>query len=315
MLGKKTQPLRAVVSGATSFIGSAVVNALLANDYEVFGLVRRNSQARDMLLRHDSFHEVNCDIAETEIWTEAIGHADIFYHFAWGGPGAEGRANAQLQYRNALNTLECIRASAKIGVSRFLFAGSQAEYGVVSGITTEETPCNPILEYGKNKLYVCQQAPHIAEALGIEYIHARIFSVYGPKDHPYTLVPSCIRCFLTGDTMELSTCTQKWNFLHVRDAARILVLLGNCDLHGHGHIVVNVAGSDTRILRDFVEEIHALCGYKGRCAYGDRKGMERPVDNWPDIGRLRTLIDWNAEVPFQEGIKELIRNYLREKGE
>ena len=304
--------LRVVVSGATSFLGSSVAEALLANGYEVCGLVRASSNARHFLPRHPRFHEISCDIAETALWTEAIGRADRFYHFAWGGPGMSGRADADLQYRNVLDTLACVRASKALGVRRFLFAGSQAEYGRVCGITTEQTPCDPILEYGKNKYRVYQRASRLAAELGMEYVHARIFSVYGPKDHPYTLIPVCIRGFLSGETIELSTCDQKWNFLHVRDAARALLLLGECDLQGRNSLAVNVASSDTRVLKSFVEQIHRLCGNRGSCAYGSRHTDEAPVDNWPDIGLLQSLIGVQEEVSFEDGIAELIEMNLRE---
>ena len=306
------RPQRVVVSGPTSFIGSAVTKALLNNGCEVFGLVRKTSKARNMLPRHPRFHEISCDISETEIWTEAIQHADIFYHFAWSGPGVAGRADVNVQRQNLLNSLECIRASAKLGVGRFVFAGSQAEYGKVDGIVTEMTPCNPVLQYGKSKFLISQEAPGIAREMGMEYVHTRIFSVYGPYDHPYTLIPSCIRCFLSGQTIELSPCTQKWNFLHVRDTASALVHLGDCDLRGRESVVVNVAGTDTRILKDFVEEIHRLCGNKGFCAYGSRQIEEQPVDNWPDISLLQSLIDWEPKVSFTDGILELIEMNLKE---
>ena len=95
-----------------------------------------------------------------------------------------------------------------------------AEYGIVDGIMGEEILCHPVSEYGKDKLEVCRRAGEDAKALGIDYIHARIFSVYGPGDHPWSLVSTCLDTFLKGGRMELGACTQQWNFLHVRDAAR-----------------------------------------------------------------------------------------------
>ena len=147
----------------------------------------------------------------------------------------------------------------------------------------------------------------------MEYLHTRFFSVYGPNDHPYTLIPSCIRCFLAGETMELSKCRNMWNFLHVRDAAEAAVLLAECELSDPA-VVVNVAGPDTRILRSFVEEIYRLCGERGVCGFGMRRVSEKPVDNWPDTTRLHTLIDWSARISFEEGIKELIQTEAAKAG-
>ena len=105
--------------------------------------------------------------------------------------------------------------------------------------------------------------------------------------------------------MELSECTNKWNFLHIDDAAEVTVRLAECELE-QPQTVVNIAGTDTRVLRDYVEEIHNLTGGLGRCAYGARKSVERPVDNWPDIRRLQRLTGWSPSVSFSQGIRALI---------
>lgn len=295
----------AVVSGATSFLGSAIVKKLLDRGCEVYGIVRPDSSARYMLPNNPRFHEILFDIKDTEKWSDEIGRADTFFHFAWGGPGIEGRSDPIIQKKSAEYAIEALKAASKIGVSRFFLSGSQAEYGKTYGKISEDTPCNPVLEYGKNKMHVCREAPRLAAELGIEYIHARFFSVYGPNDHPYTLIPSCIRTFLHDKTMELSECTNMWNFLHVDDAAEAAVLLAECDLK-EPSVLVNLAGSDTRVLREFVEEIYQLCGEKGRCAFGARHVSESPVDNWPDISRLQHMISWEQKVSFSDGIKALI---------
>lgn len=296
----------AVVTGATSFIGSAVCQALLNRGCEVFGIVRPESVSRNRLPTHPHFHEVLCELSNTEVWVSAIGQADSFFHFAWGGPGIDGRSNVDIQKQSANLAMLCVRAAARLGVGRFFLSGSQAEYGRVSGIIREETPCHPVLEYGKQKHDVSQRAPLLAQSLSMEYVHARFFSVYGPGDHPYTLIPSCIRCFCAGETMALSECTNRWNFLHVEDAAEATIQLMTCQLE-KPTCLVNLAGTDTRVLKEFVEEIHRLAGGKGRCDYGARKTAETPVDNWPDVGLLQHLTGWVPRIPFDQGIMALIR--------
>ncbi len=106
--------------------------------------------------------------------------------------------------------------------------------------------------------------------------------------------------------MEMSSCEQKWNFLHIDDAAKAIGLLTECDISGESSPVVILAGTDTRVLRDFVQEIYDLAGRNGECAFGVRRGSEPSVDNWPDVSKLCRLIDWKPKVPFAKGIEELI---------
>ena len=72
----------------------------------------------------------------------------------------------------------------------------------------------------------------------------------------------------------LGACTQKWNFIYITDlakAVRALLETPEAAFEGLGNPVFNVAGDDTRPLKEFVEEIHRLCKGGGNCLYGDRK--------------------------------------------
>ena len=299
---------RAVITGGTSFIGRYVTRELSKTGWEVFALVRPDSANKTAISESEHVHMLLCNLDETDQWTKTIGHADVFLHFAWDGVGAKGRADVLIQKKNIERTLLCLKAAAALGVKRFLFAGSQAEYGKCSGVIRETTPCSPVLEYGKGKLAVWREAGKLAGQLGIEYIHMRIFSVYGEGDHPWTLVESCINTFVQGGDMELSDCTQKWNFLHVKDAARAICALCDTVLAESGSIVLNVAGTDTRVLRQFVEAIYTAAGKKGRVKYGARRGnTEKVIGIEPDISRLLSMIDWRPMISFEEGVGEMVK--------
>ena len=231
--------------------------------------------------------------------------ADAWLHLGWEGAGSANRQNPQLQARNIGYALESLRTAAAIGCTRFLFSGSQAEYGIYRTVMKEEGACSPVSEYGKDKLEVCRRASQEAEGLGITYIHARIFSVYGPGDHPWSLVSTCIDTFLKGGHMEMGACTQMWNFLYITDAARALagLLLAKAPAG-----VYNVAGEDTRPLKEYIEEIHGLCGGKGTYEYGKRlPNAEGVVSLMPDISKLTRAAGFRQEVSFREGIREMLK--------
>ena len=104
--------------------------------------------------------------------------------------------------------------------------------------------------------------------------------------------------------MELGECTQQWNFLHVRDAARALTGLLLAKVPAG---VYNVAGEDTRPLRDYIEELYELCGRKGSCRFGSRPpNAEGAVSLVPDLSRLRAAVGFRQEISFEEGIRRLI---------
>ena len=307
--------MRIVVTGATSFIGRAVVEELLEKRHQVFAAVRPDSAGRGELeaMQRETGGQLTvlpvdlsaCGTLDRHPALE--GRADLWLHLGWEGSGSANRTNPEIQARNIGYALEALGAAARLGCTRFLFSGSQAEYGIADGLMREDSPCHPVSEYGKDKLEVCRRVGERAAELGITYLHARIFSVYGPGDHPWSLVSSCVDTFLKGGHMEFGACTQLWNYLYIKDAVRAITgLLLAKSPSG----VYNVAGNDTRPLREFIGEIHRLCGGRGTFEYGKRPpNAEGVVSLNPDTGKLYRAANFQPRISFEEGIREMIANH------
>ena len=108
--------------------------------------------------------------------------------------------------------------------------------------------------------------------------------------------------------MELGECTQKWNFLYIEDMAEVMtVLLERVDLPGG---IYNVAGEDTRVLREFVEEIHEIAGGRGTLEYGIFvQAKEGALSVCPDVEKLNRLLEgrWEEAYTFRQGIEETMK--------
>ena len=197
-----------------------------------------------------------------------------------------------------------------MGCGRFMFSGSQAEYGQHTDLITEESACAPRSAYGEAKLAMREEGEALARRLGITYLHGRIFSVYGPGDHPWTLVETCLDACLNGQEFRLGACTQLWNFLYIDDLASAAAALAELKESEIGKLespVFNLAGEETKPLRDFVEEINRICGGRGRLIYHARpENAEGLVNLAPSIEKLKTASGWRPQTDFQEGIRRLM---------
>lgn len=301
--------MRIVVTGATSFIGRAVTEELLSGGHQVIGTVRPDSPGRRLLPGKESGNLSILILSLSEIdgilkEPKMKGGADAWIHLGWEGAGSANRENPQLQARNIDYALNALKTASALGCTRFLFSGSQAEYGIVDGVMREDRECHPVSEYGKDKLKVLNLCAEKGGQLGITYIHARIFSVFGPGDHPWSLISTSMNTFLKGGVMELGACTQMWNFLYVRDCARALVGLLLAKAPGG---VYNVAGEDTRPLRSYIEELYRLCGGNGSYRYGKRPpNAEGEVSLMPDIQKLKDKVGFCQETSFETGIRRML---------
>lgn len=260
--------MKYVITGATSFIGLELMDHLLAQHHQVVAVCRPNSKGLSKIPSNAGV--VLVEMSEYGNLHKDIDHADVFVNLAWGGTGHDGRNVQEVQKENVTYTVAAMFAADKMGCKVFVEAGSQAEYGTVLDKITENTPCHPFSEYGKAKLEVKNELFELSEQLGIKYVHLRIFSLFGENDHPWTLVMSSIYKMLRNEPVDLSPCTQNWNFLYVKDAVKQIAGLCGYAVNSSDYIheVFNIASKDTRVLNEFVKEMYSLTQSKSELKFG-----------------------------------------------
>lgn len=301
--------MNVVVTGATSFIGAAAVKKLLEAQHRVIAVVRPDSSNLDYLydriagMNREGLAVVRLDLKNIEALGTGPEPVDVWLHIGWDGAGSNNRQNREIQQDNIRHSLKAVRAAAGAGCRRFIFTGSQAEYGIHHEPLTEETPACPVSEYGKAKWEFGRQAEVLCKQLNMEYIHTRIFSIYGPGDHPWSLIQTCLATWQQGGEMQLGECTQSWNFLYIEDMASALLHLLTEGPSG----VYNIASEDTRVLREYINELYSLCGSRGSYVFGKRApNAEGQADLIPDISRILKETTWRPVTSFTEGIYETL---------
>lgn len=294
-----------VITGATSFIGIDLINYLIAGNNKVFAVCRPNSGGISSLP-----HGVEVVIAEMSEYKDLydkIPFADVFINLAWGGTGHDRRDIVEIQEENVKYTIDAFNSANKMKCRLFVEAGSQAEYGSTIKAQTEDDECFPFSEYGKAKLKVKEELFKLSEFHDIKYIHLRIFSIYGENDHPWTLVMSAIDKMLKNETIDLSLCTQNWNFLYVKDAVRQIVTLCDYAIESNvfKHEVYNIASDDSRQLFFFVERIKELVGSISMLNYGAVK-PQNIVSLQPNMNKTKNIVRDLCEYSFDNVITRIL---------
>ncbi len=316
--------MKVLVTGVTSFLGVYTALQLLGEDHEVIGAVRPGSKNeavltergiakypnyRTVYLDFDKLPDAECGEEHFAEIVEKTGEGkkviDAWLHFAWDGIGSAGRENTDIQIQNIENAKKAYIMAKLLGAKKFIFAGSQAEYG--DGNHRSPRPISP---YGKAKRAFGRWATEqsllgqIYDKDAMQFIHMRIFSVYGDGDHKTSLVNTVLKGSIKKTPVVLGPCVQRWNYLEVRDCARaISILIESKDTRTD---VYDIAGNDSRVLKKYVQAMNEIAGGGAELEFGIRSNnAEGGYNMSPEILKLQRL-GFRQEISFEDGIGELV---------
>lgn len=292
-----------IMTGATSFLGRNTLSHLLSQGNTIYALVRKDSPKLPLLPDSPNLITIYGDLNDIDIIYNFVKKANYFLHFGWDGSGSLGRADTEMQNKNIAYSIKALKLAEKTNCSKFIFSGSQAEYGKTTEQIFETNKCSPISAYGKAKLEFSEYAFKYTQNKPIEFLHLRIFSVYGYGDRDNTLVDLCVKNFDADTHTQLGCCQQYWNYLYIDDFVFIITKLLNFPTKSG---IYNIASKDTRILRDFVEEIYDLSTKTGKYTFSaNEQNPEGSPTLQPNIDKLISIIGNFEFKLFSEGIKEI----------
>ncbi len=306
---------RVVVTGASGMIGATLIRQLVSLGVETLAIIRPNSEKRVNLPETELVKSVACDAADLGNFPldQAQGSYDTFFHFAWAGPYGAARDDVYLQHANIRYTLDAVALAKNLGCTAFIGAGSQAEYGPKVGVKlAPDTPASPVTGYGIAKLDAGRLGKLYAGQLGIRFIWARILSVYGPMDNPYTLVMSTIWKLLSGKEVCFTKGEQQWDFLFSEDAAVAFRLMAE---KGRDGATYCLGSGQTLMLREALECLGHMVDPGCRLHFG---GLPYPPNQvmylCADIDSLQKDTGFAPRISFEEGILRTIAWCRRETG-
>lgn len=286
-----------IITGVTSFLGSSVARHLISCGYIVFGIVRPKSKNLKKIKNIKSLKLIKIDFEKIKISdlidikdkkiielveNIRLKNSDIsLIHFGWGN--SFDRHNMSEQLKHIDYSRKVYEFAKLMGVSRFIFAGSQAEYS--------DSP------YGICKKEFANYVEKDNEINKPKFIHLRIFSIYGPNDKETTLISSLIKLIGKNKDVSLSSCSYLWNYLFIDDFSEIINKLLLCNANG----VFDVASDDTRILKDYIIEVKDVLNGKLKLKFGERPDSTEKFAI-PDINNLMNIIKDFKFTKFSDGI-------------
>jgi nucleoside-diphosphate-sugar epimerase len=210
--------MKALVTGATGFVGSHLVEALRGRGVEVTALVR--SPAKAAGLAPLGVRVVAGSLHDRPALAEAVAGQDVVYHVA--GLVA-ARNEAEFLAANRDGTHNLVDSAGRAEVQRFVLVSSMAAAGPAAKgrpLTGDEPP-RPVTAYGRSKL----ASERVVTASGLSWTVVRPPTVYGPRDLE---VLKIFRLARLGIAPVLGDGTQELSMVHAADLAEALIRGGSC---------------------------------------------------------------------------------------
>jgi UDP-glucose 4-epimerase len=295
-----------VLTGATGFIGAAVVKKILANGHLPVVLIRNNSNLK-RLAQFENIVYIKYDSLEDKNLVDKIQSyaPDCFIHLAWKGVSGADRNNEFQITENIPFTLQTVFLAKHIGCNHWIGIGSQAEYGNPNCKINENFPTIPTTLYGKAKLSACWAAKGLCDALELQSSWIRVFSTYGIGDEPHWFIPYIIDQLKQGKSPSLTKCEQLWDYLYVDDAAAAILSIAYNTVSG----IYNLGTGQPQKLKTIVEIIKEEINPKAIINFGAIPYRPDQVMHLEaDIALIQEKTSWRPLISLKEGILKTIVN-------
>lgn len=281
---------RVLVTGASGFIGRALLPVLVARGFEVHAVARSAQPAMSGV----RWHAADLLTAAGRAHVLSAARPTHLVHLAWEvrpGRYREDPVN-RLWAEASIDLLARARAG---GAARILGIGSCLEYGPQGGPCEERTSqCRPTTLYGQAKLATAQA--YIAAGA----VWGRVFVPFGPHEPEARLIPSLIRSLHAGQSFDCSHGAQLRDFVYVDDLAQMIATVLDGELAG----AVNLASGEARSLRSVIEHVAGLLDARHLLSFGavEAIGVDAEPILAADVRRLHGVTAGVPLVGFEQGV-------------
>ena len=313
----KKEERRALIFGASGFVGEYLAKELSLNGYAVHGSdISAPEEGR--LVLFESF--TTCDLLDMEAVRNVIKRlkpTHIVNLAAVSSVGLSWRIpqkTVEVNVNGGLNILDAARESCHD--ARILFIGSSEEYIAVDHPICEKTPLNANNPYGLSKLMLERFSEIYQARYGMKVFHVRSFNHTGIGQSGTFVIPSwCRQAAVISKSgspgvMKVGNTDVIRDFSDVRDIVRAYRLVLESDSCG---VVYNIGSGNGIALRDILRELQELS--EQPIMVEQEPGLFRPADNPVivcDHALITERLGWEPRYTITETIKEMFEFYIRD---
>lgn len=306
------QPQSVLVTGGAGFIGSNLVETLVAAGHSVRVLDNFSlGKIENLSAVKNKIEIVKGDIRDFEIVKKSVKGTDIVFNQA----AASASPMFQNDLRSAVSVnvdgfINLLNACRTYGVKKLIYASTSSIYGNNRPPQKEDMKFGPVNFYSSTKILNEHFAALFSKEYGLETVGFRYMSIYGPHEKSKGIYANLASQFLWAMQQNQQPVlygdgTQKREFTYVMDVVNANILAMNTKRNLGGEIF-NVGTGRTQPLNDLVAVLNRLLGKSIKPKY-----IKNPVKNYihtqlSDIAKIRKALGYEPKYSLESGLKEII---------
>jgi len=292
----KLKDKKILITGATGFLGSHLLPALIGKGYDIIILKRSFSNTwriQNVLSQIKSY-----DIDKTDM-------KKIFDENEIGGI-----IHLATDYgkKNDNNIIQMSKANIELPAQ---LLDSCTKYGIKFFINTHTFANNKYSLYSATKSAFTEIARYFAANYQVKFINMRLEYMYGEKDDYTKFVPFVIKSILEDKEIRATEGEQKRDFIYVKDIVDVyLKVLDNLKNLDKKFLEFEIGTGNSISLRDFVSEIEEKVNKKANIKWGEIPYRKNEIfDSKADIKKAKNIIGWYPKYDISNGLKKTVDWY------
>lgn len=299
-----------IVTGATGFIGKALLYELIQNNYEVYAIVRNKDKAKEFE-GLSNIKVIQCEMKDIHKLAILIRERDFkaFFHFSWDGTSGIAREDYNIQLENIRHTCKAVEVARVLQCEMFVYAGSLMEYECMSYIHTQYSKPVKNYIYRSAKLTAHQMSKSLAVSLQLDFRIGTISNAYGVGELSPRLINSTIRKLLNAEKTSFTSGIQQYDFIYITDVAKAFRMIAE---EGKSYGNYYIGNRKTRELKDFLIDLKNCIDRNIELGLGEIS-FDSISTEYSNVDRAALYNDtsFECQVSFEDGIKKTI-DWIRE---
>ncbi len=300
-----------IVTGASGFIGSHLVDQLLAKGYDVIGIDNMRTGKKENLFNvrnNDRFRLLIADIRDDDLAIQIGDNVDAIYHLAAISSVSMSIEDPLLVNDvNANGTVKILELARELNAKRVVFSSSAAVYGDPEVMPIQEDfALKPLSPYAASKIAAEMYIRSYSSSYDMDSTILRFFNVYGPRQ-AYSEYSGVVSIFtnhaLSNKPIKIEgDGEQTRSFVHVSDVARATLLAG--ELNDAIGATINISGNDLISIRRLANLMKEnVQGCKSEIVHvAPRLGDVK--DSIGSMERAQKLLGFTPQIPLERGLQE-----------